>query len=83
MSTLLPLSLPPPPSLEFVRALGLHHWYNGLALFDGKTPLIIAHQYNKQINECWVHTIELIDNKIYCITRLNDSIKECFEAATL
>ena len=72
-----------PPQVEIVRALGLHHWYAGLEIFDGKQPLTVFIQNDYQFNEKWVHTIEIIDQKIFCITRLNGSIKECFDASTL
>jgi hypothetical protein len=72
-----------PPPIGFVRALGLHHWYAGLEIFDGKQPLTVLTLNNLQVNENWVHTIEVIEKKILCVTRLNGSIKESFEATTL
>jgi hypothetical protein len=71
-----------PPPVGFVRTIGLHHWYAGLEIFDGN-PLTVFTLHNLQVNENWVHTIEAIDNKVLCITRLNGSIKESFEATTL
>jgi hypothetical protein len=72
--------LPLPPQLT--RAVGLHHWQNGLSQFDGKTPVrvFIKKEDSKNV---WISSIEKLGTKVMCITRYNGKIREMFESSTL
>jgi hypothetical protein len=69
--------LPLPPSV--IRSVGIHHWQAGLDRFDGRKPLQVYIQVDNS-KSIWTHTIEILNSKTMCITRLNGAIKDMFEA---
>jgi len=72
--------LPLPP--QICRAVGLHHWQIGLAMFDGSNPIKVFVKRETQ-DKKWVSTIEKFESKVMCITRYNSTIKEMFDSSLL
>jgi hypothetical protein len=72
------MSVTLPPAHKLVRTLSTYHWEQGLAVFDGQRVVRVADMTSR--GNYWLHTIESVQSKIMCITRLNGAIYDMFEA---
>jgi hypothetical protein len=60
------------PSTPLARSIQYALWVSALDQFDGHTPVRVLKQYTQQ--GVWLYTIELVDDAVSCVTRLNGAV---------